>query len=51
MLRDFDCMLLRDDRIGIVGLGQWRRQSPTLLNLIAGASRLTRGESSVGGRR
>ena len=46
VLRDFDCMLLRDDRIGIVGANGSGKS--TLLNLIAGDLIPDGGEIEVG---
>lgn len=46
VLRDFDCMLLRDDRIGIVGVNGSGKS--TLLNLIAGCLSPDQGEVIVG---
>ena len=46
VLRDFDCMLLRDDRIGIVGVNGSGKS--TLLNLIAGDLIPDGGEIEVG---
>ena len=46
LLRDFDCMLLRDDRIGIVGANGSGKS--TLLNLIAGDLIPDGGEIEVG---
>ena len=46
LLRDFDCMLLRDDRIGIVGANGSGKS--TLLNLIAGALTPDSGEIEAG---
>ena len=46
LLRDFDCMLLRDDRIGIVGANGSGKS--TLLNLIAGGLIPDGGEIEVG---
>ena len=46
VLRDFDCMLLRDDRIGIVGANGSGKS--TLLNLIAGRLTPDRGEIERG---
>ena len=46
VLRDFDCMLLRDDRIGIVGANGSGKS--TLLNLIAGALAPDGGEIEAG---
>ena len=46
VLRDFDCMLLRDDRIGIVGANGSGKS--TLLNLIAGALTPDSGEIEAG---
>ena len=46
VLRDFDCMLLRDDRIGIVGANGSGKS--TLLNLIAGGLIPDGGEIEVG---
>ena len=45
-LRDFDCMLLRDDRIGIVGANGSGKS--TLLNLLAGTLPPDGGEIEVG---
>ena len=46
VLRKFDCMLLRDDRIGIVGVNGSGKS--TLLNLIAGRLKPDEGEIEVG---
>ena len=46
VLRDFDCMLLRDDRIGIVGANGSGKS--TLLNLLAGKLAPDAGEIEVG---
>ena len=46
VLRNFDCMLLRDDRIGIVGVNGSGKS--TLLNLIAGRLKPDEGEIEVG---
>lgn len=46
VLRDFDCMLLRDDRIGIVG--QNGSGKSTLLNLVAGRLAPDSGTVTVG---
>lgn len=46
VLRDFDCMLLRDDRIGIVGTNGSGKS--TLLNLIAGKLIPDHGAVTVG---
>ena len=46
VLRDFSCMLLRDDRIGIVGVNGSGKS--TLLNLIAGRLTPDSGEVLVG---
>ncbi|MEQ2455281.1 ABC-F family ATP-binding cassette domain-containing protein [Flavonifractor hominis] len=46
VLREFDCMLLRDDRIGIVGANGSGKS--TLLNLIAGELLPDSGEIEVG---
>ncbi|MGN8874662.1 ABC transporter ATP-binding protein [Pseudoflavonifractor sp. HCP28S3_F10] len=46
VVRDFDCMLLRDDRIGIVGTNGSGKS--TLLNLIAGRLTPDAGEVIVG---
>lgn len=46
VLRDFDCMLLRDDRIGIVGANGSGKS--TLLNLIAGRLAPDAGSVTVG---
>ena len=46
LLRDFDCMLLRDDRISIVGANGSGKS--TLLNLIAGALTPDSGEIEAG---
>ena len=46
VVRDFDCMLLRDDRIGIVGSNGSGKS--TLLNLIAGALTPDSGTVEVG---
>lgn len=46
VLRNFDCMLLRDDRIGIVGANGSGKS--TLLNLIAGKLKPDMGEIVVG---
>ncbi len=46
VLRDFSCMLLRDDRIGIVGVNGSGKS--TLLNLIAGRLTPDTGEVLVG---
>ncbi len=46
VLRDFSCMLLRDDRIGIVGVNGSGKS--TLLNLIAGRLAPDAGEVLVG---
>lgn len=46
VLRDFDCMLLRDDRIGIVGRNGSGKS--TLLNLIAGRLAPDSGAVTVG---
>ncbi len=46
VLRDFDCMLLRDDRIGIVGSNGSGKS--TLLNLIAGVLTPDSGTVTVG---
>lgn len=46
VLRDFDCMLLRDDRIGIVGANGSGKS--TLLNLIAGRLTPDAGTVTVG---
>ncbi len=46
VLRDFDCILLRDDRIGIVGRNGSGKS--TLLNLIAGALAPDTGTVEVG---
>ncbi|MEG2118760.1 MAG: ABC-F family ATP-binding cassette domain-containing protein, partial [Pseudoflavonifractor sp.] len=46
VLRDFNCMLLRDDRIGVVG--QNGSGKSTLLNLIAGKLSPDAGEIAVG---
>ena len=46
VIRDFDCMLLRDDRIGIVGANGSGKS--TLLNLLAGKLTPDAGEIEVG---
>ncbi|WP_130868702.1 ABC-F family ATP-binding cassette domain-containing protein [Intestinimonas massiliensis (ex Afouda et al. 2020)] len=46
VIRDFDCMLLRDDRIGIVGANGSGKS--TLLNLMAGKLAPDAGEIEVG---
>ena len=46
VIRDFDCMLLRDDRIGIVGANGSGKS--TLLNLLAGRLSPDAGEIEVG---
>src|SRR5699024_5096720 len=46
VVRDFDCMLLRDDRIGIVGSNGSGKS--TLLNLMAGALAPDSGTVEVG---